>query len=174
MSGAKLGRKKSGREALIRNQLRSLFNRGFVVTTTPKAKVLKSKAESFLNKAKEDSLESKKLMHTVLGNSSLVEKASEYLQKAEVKVGIVKVAFRDGDNAETSKVTLLGYSDLFETKKGKKKTTKGKSKRKKGETEVVEEKKDEKFVEKGEKGKGVLNLKDKFISKERARSRSGI
>ena len=171
-SGAKLGRKKSCREALIRNQMRSLFRSGFIVTTTPKAKALKSEVESFLSKIKEDSLETKRKMHSTLGDSSLVEKASELVKKGENKVGIIKIGFRDGDNAETSKVTLLGFEDLFGKKK-KRKTGK-KEEKKKGETEYVEEKKDDKVLEKGQADKGKLNIKEKFLSKERARSRSGI
>ncbi len=172
-SGAKLGRKKSGREALIRNQTRSLFSNGFLVTTTPKAKALKGEVESFLSKIKEDSLETKRKMHTTLGNASLVEKASELVKKGETKVGIIKVGFRDGDNAETSKVTLLGFEDLFgKKKKGKTSKTGKKEEKKKGETEFVEEKKDDKVLEKVDKSK--LSIKDKFINKERARSRSGI
>ena len=174
-SGAKLGRKKSGREALIRNQMRSLFSNGFLVTTTPKAKALKGEVESFLSKIKEDSLETKRKMHTTLGNASLVEKASELVKKEETKVGIIKVGFRDGDNAETSKVTLLGFEDLFgKKKKGKTSKTGKKEEKKKGETEFVEEKKDDKTLEKGKADKSKLSIKDKFINKERARSRSGI
>ncbi len=172
ISGAKLGRKKSCREALIRNQMRSLFMNGFIVTTTPKAKALKSEVESFLSKMKEDSLHNKRKMYSVLGKTSLVDKASELVKKGETKIGIIKVGFRDGDNAETSKVTLLGFENLF----GKKKKSQigKKEEKKKGETEFVEEKKDDKILEKGQTDKGKLNIKDRFVSKERARSRSGI
>ncbi len=175
-SGAKLGRKKSGREALIRNQIRSLFTYGFLVTTTPKAKALKSEVESFLSKTSEDSLQTQRTLYSVLGNASLVQKASKLLKEGENKVGIIKVGFRDGDNAETSKVSLLSYEDVFGKKKKSVRSKKKdkKEEKKKGETEFVEEKKDDKVVEKGEVDKSKLNIKDRFINKERARSRSGI
>jgi len=45
---SKLGRKASNRKALMQNQLRSLFESGHVTTTSPKAKVLKSNAQSLI------------------------------------------------------------------------------------------------------------------------------
>lgn len=166
MSGAKLGRKKANREALLRNQMRSLFTYGFLTTTTPKAKAVKGIAESFLSKIKKDSLETKRAMHLVLGRNDLVEKATKFSQGGGNAVGIVKVGFRDGDNAETSKVFLIGDTSLFEQKKTKKKNVKDRS-QKKGRTEFVEEKKDDKTLDKGK-------IVDKVINKERAKSRSGI
>lgn len=174
MSGAKLGRQKAHRESLMRNQMRSLFSNGFLVTTTPKAKALKQKAESFLSKVKEDSLEKKRLMYSVFDDTSLVEKTAKYLKEKEGRVSIIKVGFRDGDNAEMSKITLLDYAELFGKKKGTKKITKSKEVKKKGETEFVEEKKNDKVLEKGEVDKSALNIKEKFVKKERAKSRSGI
>ena len=173
-SGAKLGRQKAHRESLMRNQLRSLFTNGFLVTTTPKAKALKQKAESFLAKIKEDSLEKKRLMYSVLDDASLVEKAMKYSKEKEGKVSVIKFGFRDGDNAEMSKITLLDYAELFGKKKGTRKVAKSKDTKKKGETEFVEEKKDDKVLEKGKFDKSALNIKEKFVSKERAKSRSGI
>jgi len=173
ISEAKLGRQKAHRESLMRNQMRSLFSNGFLVTTTPKAKALKSIAESFLSKIQEDSLEMQRTMYTMFGDKDLVKKALEFSKNGDNKVSIVKVDFRDGDNAETSKITLLGYSELFGGKKTAKRPEKKKSK-KKGETEFVEEKKEDKVPEKGKMEKGALNIKDKILSKERARSRSGI
>jgi large subunit ribosomal protein L17 len=173
IAGAKLGRQKAHRESLMRNQMRSLFSNGFLVTTTPKAKVLKGMAESFLSKIQEESLETQKTMHVMLGNKDLVKKASEFAKGGDNKVSIVKVDFRDGDNAETSKITLLGYSELFGAKKTAKRPEKKKSK-KKGDTEFGEEKKEDKVAERGKIEKGALNIKDKILSKERARSRSGI
>jgi len=171
LSKAKLGRTKSHREALMKNQSRSLFTYGFVVTTTPKAKVLKQKTESLLNKVDGEKLESQKFLHMHFGKRELVKKVLDYCDKSEKKVSIVKVAFRDGDNAEMSKVILLGYQELF----GKKKVVSKKGKKEDREKEVVqEEKKDFEKLEEKKKDKGLLNIKDRFVKKERARSRSGI
>jgi large subunit ribosomal protein L17 len=117
LSGSKLGRTKSHREALVRNQMRSLFTSGYVVTTTTKAKVLKQTAESFLSKVDGESLDITRKMHSVLGNKDLVKKCIDYLAKGEKKVSIVKVSFRDGDSAEMSKVTLLVLISFLEKRK---------------------------------------------------------
>jgi large subunit ribosomal protein L17 len=169
VSKIKLGRTKSHRQALIRNQMRSLFDHGFVVTTTAKAKVLKQKTESFLSKISKESLETRRLMHITLGEQDLVNKVAEYVQKTDKKVSIVKFGFRDGDNAETSKVSLLGYTELF----GKKKVQKRKSTKSKGK-KVVQEKQEKVVPEEKKADKGLLNIKDRFVKKERATSRSGL
>ncbi len=172
LSKAKLGRTKSHREALMRNQMRSLFTNGSLVTTTPKAKALKQTAESFLSKVEVESLEHTRAMYNMLGSKDLVKKCAEYIKKGENKVSIVKVSFRDGDSAETSKVTLIDFDKLF----GKKKVTlESKKTGKKKEVEVKEETgKTQKVNVEKKTEKKFLNIKDKFVNKERAKSRSGL
>lgn len=130
---AKLGMKKSHRESLIDNLLRSLFDHNYVVTTTTKAKVLKQKAESLIEvgKKKEEDLEFIRKLNNALGKESIVKKYLEYIKKDKVGVGFVRVGFRDGDNAELSRVYLLGLD--------KKKSVAPKSK--KEDTEKEEKKK---------------------------------
>lgn len=135
---AKLGRKKSHRESLIDNLLRSLFDNNYVVTTTTKAKVLKQNAESLIEvgKKKEENVDFIKKLKTVLGKESIVKKYLEYIKKDKAGVGFVRVGFRDGDNAELSRVYLLGLD--------KKKSAEPKSKKddgkKKEDTEKAEKK----------------------------------
>lgn len=107
---AKLGRKKSHRESLIDNLLRSLFDHNYVVTTTTKAKVLKKNAESLIEvgKKKGDNLEFARKLNNVLGKESIVKKYLDYVKRENAGVGFVRVGFRDGDNAELSRVYLLG------------------------------------------------------------------
>ncbi len=171
VSKIKLGRTKSHRESMIRNQMRSLFTHGFVVTTTPKAKILKQKSDSFLHKIEKEDLDTTRMMHVVLGKEDLVSKALKYLKGGDKKVSIVKVSFRDGDLAETSKVSLLGFDKVFAKKKAvSKSSTKSKKK------EAVENagKQRENIEVKAKAEKKGLNLRDRFIKKERAKSRSGI
>ena len=162
----KLGRKKSHRESLIRNLLRSLFNSNYVVTTTPKAKVLKQEASSLIQKGKntKDVLSFRRELGVILGKDELIKKYFEYIKKDNIGVGFVRVGFRDGDNAEVSRVFLLGLD------KKKKKVTK----------EDKEEEKHEKHEESTQKRRVELDV-DKRVDKtavikktERARSRAGI
>ena len=106
----KLGRTKPHRESLIRNLLRSLFDNNYVVTTTPKAKVLKQEASSLISKGKtkEEDLSFRRELQRILGKDSLVKNFKEYMKKEKVGVGFVRVGFRSGDNAELSRVFLLG------------------------------------------------------------------
>ncbi len=167
---SKLGVKASHRGSLRRNLLRSLVTNGFVVTTSPKAKVLKMDASALIEKAKKnESLEVKRSLNNTLGEDKLVKKLIEYITKEKTGVKIVKVGFRDGDNAEVSRVSLIG--------KDKKKVIK-KSKEEKAEAKVQEEKK---VVEKKSTAKKGVFGQDKQVDTktvikkaERARTRAGL
>ncbi len=160
---AKLGRKKSHRDSLIRNLLRSLFENNHVLTTTAKAKVLKQEASSLIAKGGSMTLNFRRELLNILGKESLLKKYEEYVGKDKKGVGIVKVGFQAGDNAELSRVYLLGLEKKSESSK------KEEEKKDKKEKKVVMEK------------KKPSADKDKRVDKtavihrtERARSRAGI
>ena len=164
----KLGKKKSHRESMINNLLRSLFDNNYVVTTTPKAKVLKSEASSLIEKGKKykEELSFRRRLEVILGDSQIVKKYKEYITKEKVGVSFVRVGYREGDNAEISRVYLLGMD------KKKKKTAKSKK------DETKEEKKKD---EKGTESKILEQEIDKKVDKtalikdtRRATSRSGL
>ena len=160
---AKLGRKQSHRNSLRRNLLRSLFTHNSVVTTSPKAKVLKQDASSLIAKgiSNGQSLEFRRELGNILGSDEVVKKFYEYIKKEDIGVVITKIGFRSGDNAEKSRVILKGTEKKKVVKKDKN----------------VEEKK--KIVTKVEKN---TNLKDgKRVDKtavvkkaQRANTRSGL
>jgi large subunit ribosomal protein L17 len=165
----KLGKTKSHRDALIKNQLRSLFENGKVQTTTQKAKALKANAESLINKGKtaKNDLKLRRDLQITFGNKELVKKFMEYVKNEDAGVSIVKVAFRSGDNAEVSRVELLGL----------------KTKAKKEVKKEVKEEKVEKTVEESKENKVDISKKSesKSIDKTatvkntaRAKSRSGL
>ncbi len=166
----KLGRKKTHREALIMNQLRALFEAGYVRTTSPKANVLKSKAEALIAKYSEDLVFRRKI-GDILGTKELVDSYMKYAKKEIKGVKIIKVGFRAGDMSEVSRVELINFKE----KKAKKKTVQKEGKKKEA---LKKERKDDKRVGIGKKKdvqdvkiSAVKNLK---VSKERARSRSGL
>ena len=160
---AKLGRKQSHRNSLRRNLLRSLFTHNSVVTTSPKAKVLKQDASSLIAKgiSNGQSLEFRRELGNILGSDEVVKKFYEYIKKEDIGVVITKIGFRSGDNAEKSRVILKGTEKKKVVKKDKN----------------IEEKK--KIVTKVEKN---TNLKDgKRVDKtavvkkaQRANTRSGL
>jgi len=118
---AKLGRKQSHRNSLRRNLLRSLFTHNSVVTTSPKAKVLKQDASSLIAKgiSNGQSLEFRRELGNILGSDEVVKKFYEYIKKENIGVVITKIGFRSGDNAEKSRVILKGTEKKKVVKKDK-------------------------------------------------------
>jgi large subunit ribosomal protein L17 len=166
---AKLGRKASNRKALMQNQIRSLFESGHVVTTSPKAKVLKSNAQSLiaLGKKNKGMLSLRRELAVVLKEDGLVKKFVEYVEKDIAGVRSVKIGFRAGDNGEKSRVELIGME-----KKVRRVVKKA------SESEKKEEVKIEKTAPKAKTTKNILGKgidKSATVKKTgRATSRSGL
>lgn len=162
----KLGRKKSHRESLISNQLRSIFETGYVRTTSIKARVLKTNIERLLSGYSE-SLSFRRNIGNTLGNKELVQKFYTYAKKENKGVKIVKLGFRPGDMSEMSRIELIN----FKAKKIKKDDVKT------GKEAKAKEKKREKIVEKKQIERESVKIakpKKVVVNKERAKSRSGL
>ena len=129
----KLGRKKTHRESMINNQLRTLFEYGYVRTTSPKAKVLRTNAEILINR-QNGTLQFRRKVEDIFGKKSLIKKFMEYVSVDTKGVKIVKVGFRPGDMTEMSRVELVGF------KKAKRKEEKKEAVKKKEETKKEERK----------------------------------
>ncbi len=168
----KLGRTRSNRKALVQNQVRSLFSTGKVQTTTAKAKVLFGEAQSLLKRmASAGDLNSTKLVSRILSNRDLAQNAITYAKGGNAVVKIMKVGFRDGDNAQVSRVELVGYT--LPTRKVSKKT------QKKGK-ETKEVKSDAKKINVAAKKQSQARSAGKKVTgtvtarRQRATSRSGL
>lgn len=168
---AKLGRKASNRKALVTNQLRSLFEEGHVVTTSPKAKELKSNAQKLiaLGKKNKGTLVLRRELGVILKEPKLIKKFIGYVEKEVASVRIIKIGFRKGDNGEKSKVELIGMEKKI------KKMVKPSSTAEKKEVSKKEEKST------AAKSRGVFSKNEKGIDKtavvkktERAKTRSGL
>jgi large subunit ribosomal protein L17 len=161
----KLGRKKTHRESLINNQLRSLFENGHVRTTTSKANVLRKNAERLISRYSED-ISFRRKLGEILGNKKIVESYLKYVKKEKTGVKMVKVGFRPGDMTEMSRVELINFKE----KKAKKVETKEEPKKKEEKVEMKEF--DKKELEK--KSQRIEKPKKVIVSKERAKTRSGL
>ena len=168
----KLGRTKSHRDSLIRNQIRSLLEKGSLKTTTPKAKVLRQEFSKFVNRVNslKDKVMFSREVESLVGKGKLKLNLQKLLDSGNLGVSLVKVGFRAGDNAEVSKVQLKGLAVV------KKTVAKGKSTE-----EDTKEKKDEKSVAKVSSKSVESNIKKEAapkktftVNKERARTRSGL
>jgi large subunit ribosomal protein L17 len=168
----KLGRTRSHRDALIKNQLRSLFTVGYMTTTTIKAKSLKRNADRLIGKIKRagNDMVLGRVLESDLGLRLLSDAAVKYARSGKAAVRMMKVGYRDGDNAQVSKVELVGYEAVKKPVKGKKKKTK--SKEVKPETTTKEP---EVHAKKAKPKSLGASIREAFTGRqERARSRSGI
>jgi len=164
----KLGRKKSHRDSLKKNFLRSIFTYGYIKSTSVRVRVIKSEVLSLINKVKNGTEDANmyKFLTSLLGNRGLVDKCVKYSKGSLTGVTVRKIGYRSGDNTQMSKIELLGFE-----------------KKKKGEVRKVEKKvvdkktvlkKDTKRIEKKRTDIGK-SIKETFAGrKERARTRSGL
>lgn len=173
MAVKKLGRKKSHRESLIRNQLRTLFETGKLNTTTAKAKVVKGYAESVLSKMRVDnlSLSLRRELVNILGKNDLVNKVFEYSKQENSGIRIIRTGYRSGDNSQMSRLELIGKPKKKVKKVKKEEEQEDVEKDRKDEKEeIVTKNVDEVGLRKGVSNK-VKDIKSKI---PRAKARSGL
>lgn len=126
----KLSRHKDARRALIRNQLVSLINEGQIITTLPKAKVIKSKIDRIISYAIKGDLASRRQVLKIIPIKKVVHKLfAEIASKFDPitsKGGyarVLKLGYRRGDGAELALLTIgepvIKIKEKEEKKKGK-------------------------------------------------------
>ncbi len=126
----KLSRTHAHRVAMLSNMATSLILHKRVETTLAKAKALRVYVEPLINRSKEDSTHSRRVVVSYLQNKEAVtELFREISQKVANRPGgytrILKTGIRHGDNAEMAIIELVDYNEnmLKETKSAKAKTT---------------------------------------------------
>ncbi|MBR3939531.1 MAG: 50S ribosomal protein L17 [Bacteroidales bacterium] len=140
----KLSRTHAHRVAMLSNMATSLILHKRVETTLAKAKALRVYVEPLINRSKEDSTHSRRIVFSYLQNKEAVtELFREISQKVADRPGgytrILKTGIRHGDNAEMAMIELVDYNEnmLKETKTAKAKSTR-RSRGKKATETVVE------------------------------------
>ena len=122
-----LGRKKAHRDALLANMTISLIMHKRIFTTLAKAKALRMYAEPLINRAKEDSMNNRRLVFAYLQNKEAV---TELFREISTKIAernggytrILKTGNRLGDNAKMCMIELVDYNEnLLKEKEAKKK-----------------------------------------------------
>jgi len=113
MSGRKLNRTTSHREAMFRNMASSLIKHELIRTTLPKAKELRRVAEPLITLAKTDGVANRRLAFSRMRDKEAVGKlfveiGPRYRERAGGYLRILKCGFRDGDNAPMAYVELVG------------------------------------------------------------------
>ena len=131
-----LGRTKSHREALLSNMTVSLIKAKRITTTVAKAKALRVYAEPIINRAKDDSTNSRRIVFSYLQDKEAIK---ELFGEIAVKIAnrpggylrILKLGNRLGDNAAMAMIEFVDYNEnlLKETAEKKAKTRRSRSKK---------------------------------------------
>ena len=115
----KLNRTSEHRLAMLRNMMVSLLEHEAIKTTVPKAKELRRVVEPMITLAKEPTLSNKRLAFDRLRNRDIVSKLfTELGPRYQTRPGgytrILKMGFRQGDNAPMALVELVDRPDTTE------------------------------------------------------------
>ena len=108
----KLNRTSSHRLAMLRNMTVSLLRHEEIKTTLPKAKELRRVVEPMITLGKRPSLANRRLAFDRLRDRDIVEKlfgdlGPRYAKRNGGYLRILKMGFRNGDNAPMALVTLM-------------------------------------------------------------------
>ena len=123
----KLNRTSEHRKALIKNMLNNLIKYEQIITTLPKAKVLKPQADKIITLGKKKNLQNTKRLVSKLQDKTNANKVIKTLSKRYEKrsggyTRIVKAGFRYGDNAPLAVIEFVDRDVEAKTKFKKKKS----------------------------------------------------
>ena len=126
----KLNRTSEHRKALIKNMLNNLIKYEQIITTLPKAKVLKPQADKIITLGKKKNLQNTKRLVSKLQDKTKANKVIKTLSKRYEKrsggyTRIVKAGFRYGDNAPLAVIEFVDR-DVEAKRKFKKKKSQDK------------------------------------------------
>ena len=126
----KLNRSSEHRKALIKNMLNNLIKYEQIITTLPKAKVLKPQADKIITLGKKKNLQNTKRLVSKLQDKTNANKVIKTLSKRYEKrsggyTRIVKAGFRYGDNAPLAVIEFVDR-DVEAKRKFKKKKSQDK------------------------------------------------
>ena len=126
----KLNRTSEHRKALMKNMLNNLIKYEQIITTLPKAKVLKPQADKIITLGKKKNLQNTRRLVSQLQDKTNANKVIKTLSKRYEKrsggyTRIVKAGFRYGDNAPLAVIEFVDR-DVEAKKKFKKKKSQDK------------------------------------------------
>ena len=123
-----LSRTASHRAAMLSNMTCSLIMHKRIFTTLAKAKALRVYAEPIINKAKEDTTASRRVVFSYLQDKNAVKElfgdvASKIAERNGGYTRIIKTGTRLGDAAKTCFIELVDYNENMLKEKAAKKAT---------------------------------------------------
>ena len=139
-----LSRTASHRAAMLSNMTCSLIMHKRIFTTLAKAKALRIYAEPIINKAKEDTTASRRVVFSYLQDKNAVKElfgvvASKIAERNGGYTRIIKTGTRLGDGAKTCFIELVDFNEnMLKEKAAKKATRTRRSKKTTAEAPVAE------------------------------------
>ena len=127
-----LSRKSAHRDAMLANMTISLIMHKRIITTLAKAKALRVYAEPLINRTKDDTTASRRLVFKHLQNKEAVKElfstvAAKVADRPGGYTRILKLGNRLGDNAKTCFIELVDFNEAMleakEERAEKRKTT---------------------------------------------------
>lgn len=111
-----LGRTNTHRSAMLKNMTISLIQHKRIETTLAKAKELRKYVEPLITKAKNDTTHSRRTVFSYLQDKESIKLLfGEIAEKVANRNGgytrIIKLGFRQGDNAEIALIELVDYNE---------------------------------------------------------------
>lgn len=138
-----LGRTQSHRSALLKNMAISLIEHKRIETTLAKAKELRKYIEPLITKAKNDTTHSRRTVFSYLQDKESIktlfgEIANKVAERNGGYTRIIKLGFRQGDNAEIALIELVDFNEALLTVV-EEKATKTRRSRRGGKKETTDE-----------------------------------
>lgn len=120
ISGRRLNKTGSHRNAMMKNMTASLIEHEIIKTTLPKAKELRVFAEPFITLAKQDSVHNRRIAFNRLRNKATVGKlfsdiGPRYQERPGGYLRVLKCGFRTGDKAPMAYVEMVGREMAVES-----------------------------------------------------------
>ncbi len=136
-----LGRTKSHRDALLSNMATSLILHKRIFTTVAKAKALRMYVEPLINRSKQDTTNSRRVVFRYLQSKEAVtelfkEIAAKVADRSGGYTRILKTGHRLGDAASMCFIELVDYNENMLKEKAAKKATRTRRSKKKVEEAV--------------------------------------
>ena len=122
-----LSRKSAHRDAMLANMTISLIMHKRIITTLAKAKALRMYAEPIINRAKDDTTASRRIVFKYLQNKEAVKElystvAAKIADRPGGYTRILKLGNRLGDNAKTCFIELVDFNEALLEAKNQEKT----------------------------------------------------
>ena len=113
-----LGRKADHRKAMLANMAISLIMHKRITTTVPKAKALRVYVEPIINRAKDDSTHSRRVVFSYLQNKYAIQElfgpvAEKIANRPGGYTRIVKLGARQGDAAPVCFIELVDFDHPY-------------------------------------------------------------